>query len=289
MTSLIQYHMMNTSLVSLRKACSGFASEIFPPPHPSRAREAARELKVNVKVKVDVSGKKRIEISAYDIAPSEPNCTTRSKPVRGLRSFIRNRWTSELVAKTHQGRTFSGLHFDSSKDTAGIIAGKSSLSIKEWKLIHSSRLDVLPLRDYQWSNSPTKTCRRCNDRENDENASHATNNCAVNLSAYTQRHDAILNILENLQRSIEHEARINEAVPGHRSRPDLETTIHGSRLMVDVIVTFDSPDNLESGYRSKVEKYQIIGNILPFVVGSLGSWYPHNDDIKSFLGISNSK
>ena len=37
----------------------------------------------------------------------------------------------------------------------------------------------------------------------------------------------------------------------------------------------------------KVEKYQIFGNILPLVVGSLGSWYPRDDDIKSFLGTSN--
>ena len=94
-----------------------------------------------------------------------------------------------------------------------IIDGKSSLSIKEWKLIHSSRLDLLPLCGYQWSNSPTKTCRRCNDPENDENAFHVTDNCTVNLLGNTQRHNAILSIPEDLLKSIGHEARINKALP----------------------------------------------------------------------------
>ena len=55
--------------------------------------------------------------------------------------------------------------------------------------------------------------------------------------------------------------------------------------MVDVAVSFDTPDCLLSAHTRKVEKYMTLGNILPLVVGSLGSWYPRNEEIRSFLGI----
>ena len=34
---------------------------------------------------------------------------------------------------------------------------------------------------------------------------------------------------------------INRAPPGQRLRPDLETTLSGSRVMIDVPVSFDTP------------------------------------------------
>jgi hypothetical protein len=56
--------------------------------------------------------------------------------------------------------------------------------------------------------------------------------------------------------------------------------------MIDVVVAFDDPVNLEAAYKRKVEKYQEHGVILPLVVGSLGSWYPPNDDIRGVLGLN---
>jgi hypothetical protein len=42
---------------------------------------------------------------------------------------------------------------------------------------------------------------------------------------------------------------------------------------------------MENAYKRKFEKYSSLGRILPLVVGSLGSWYPKNEDIRSILGI----
>ena len=58
-----------------------------------------------------------------------------------------------------------------------------------------------------------------------------------------------------------------------------------SRVLIDVNVPYDNIGNLEIAFNRKVTKYMTLGNILPLVVGSLGSWHPRNDDIRSLLGI----
>jgi hypothetical protein len=55
--------------------------------------------------------------------------------------------------------------------------------------------------------------------------------------------------------------------------------------MIDVAVSYDNLGNLEAAYSRKVAKYQHLGRVVPLVVGSLGSWLPSNDDIRSLLGI----
>ncbi|KAI9555958.1 hypothetical protein GHT06_018507 [Daphnia sinensis] len=55
--------------------------------------------------------------------------------------------------------------------------------------------------------------------------------------------------------------------------------------MVDVVVCYDQPGSMENAYQRKIEKYSSLGRILPLVVGSLGSWNPRNEDIRSILGI----
>jgi hypothetical protein len=65
----------------------------------------------------------------------------------------------------------------------------------------------------------------------------------------------------------------------------LELELSGSRVMVNVVVSFDQPGSMENAYKRKFEKYSSLGMILPLVVGSFGSWYPKNDDIRSILGI----
>jgi hypothetical protein len=61
--------------------------------------------------------------------------------------------------------------------------------------------------------------------------------------------------------------------------------LSGSRVLIDVNVPYDNVGNLEIAFNRKVNKYMTLGNILPLVVGSLGSWHPRNEDIRSLLGI----
>ena len=54
--------------------------------------------------------------------------------------------------------------------------------------------------------------------------------------------------------------------------------------MIDVAVSYDIEDYLEAAYNRKVAKYQHLGRVFPLiVVGSLGSRYPANDNIRSLL------
>jgi hypothetical protein len=55
-------------------------------------------------------------------------------------------------------------------------------------------------------------------------------------------------------------------LPGSSIRPDIEVTLNGARLMIDVVVAFDDPVNLEVAYKRKLEKYQEHGVILPLYI-----------------------
>ena len=65
----------------------------------------------------------------------------------------------------------------------------------------------------------------------------------------------------------------------------MEFHLDGATVLIDVGVTYDVPENFEAGFKRKVAKYNNLSLFFPFVVGWLGSWYPRNDDIKSFLNI----
>lgn len=209
---------------------------------------------------------------------------TSIKAVRGLRKVTRQRHTMELLNARHQGRVANALALNTSKDIASLTSIRTSLHYDDWKFIHKARLDILPLRGYSWSSFDNKSCRHCG--QSIENGFHVINNCQLHLQLATKRHDSVLELLNNLLTRTGYAATINRAPAGQRLRPDVELQVSGSRLMIDVAVSYDLPENLEAAYSRKVNKYQHLGRILPLVVGSLGSWYPSNDDIRSLLAIS---
>ena len=106
------------------------------------------------------------------------------------------------------------------------------------------------------------------------------------MAQATQRHNSVQDMLAAQLTRKGLRPNVNRALPGTSVRPDIEVTLNGARLMIDVAVAFDDPVNLEAAYTRKVEKYQEHGVILPLVVGSLGSWYPPNDDIRGVLGLN---
>ena len=240
----------------------------------SLARAAARRQDV----RIDVSGDESILIIADDVSVRPV------KVVRGLRKAIRQRHTCDFISAPHQGKVAATLNLDSSsKDMAKLLSIQTPLSFLEWKYLHRSRLDLLPLVGYPWSGMEDKTCRHCH-REM-ENGFHVLNHCRMNLALSTKRHDSILNLLEQLLRKQGLTPTINKAIPGQRLRPDVEFMLSGSRVLIDVNVPYDNEGNLEIAFNRKVTKYMTLGNILPLVVGSLGSWHPRNDEIRSLLGI----
>ena len=239
-------------------------------------RHATRRLGVTV----DVSNANDIQLSVDDVAVRP------IKAVRGLRLAIRQRYTAEFAAAPHQGRVAAGLILDNeTKDIARFTSVNTELSIKDWRLIHKTRLDLLPLRGYSWCDATDKTCRKCG--EGVETAFHITNNCKMGLELATKRHNAILDCLEEVIRNKGLESTKDQRYGNTRLRPDLVTKVQGTTRIIDVVVAFDEPSHLEEAYKRKKDKYHEIssGTILPLVVGSTGAWVKTNDDIKTTLGI----
>ncbi|KAK4013360.1 hypothetical protein OUZ56_025650 [Daphnia magna] len=208
----------------------------------------ARQAAKRLGVRIDVSGDENLRIVADDVSVSPV------KAVRGLRKVARQRYTRDLISdKSHQGVVATGLSLeDKSKDMARLEQDTS--------------------------------CRRCG-KEN-ETGFHVLNHCEEGLQLATKRHNTIQDLLESLLVKQGHDVTINNAIPGQRLRPDVEFQLSGSRVMVDVVVCYDQPGSMENAYQRKYDKYSSHGRILPLVVGSLGSWYPRNDEIRSILGIN---
>ena len=238
------------------------------------ARAAAKHLAVRIDVSGDMSD---LKIVADDV--SARPC----KAVRGIRKAVRSRWTERLAALPHQGKASTGLRLDGSSDLARMVSCRTELRFEDWPLLHQARLDLLPLRGYKWSAGGNKTCRRCGTGR--ENAFHVLNQCRVNTGLMTERHNSVLGLLEQLMTRYGLQAKVNRRLEGTDLRPDVELSIAGARLMIDVAVSYDTPENLKSAHDRKVDKYLVHGNIKPLIVGSLGSWYPNNDEIRSLLGI----
>ena len=241
------------------------------------ARAAAKRLRA----RIDVSGDRAIFVIADDIS-SVP-----AKAVRALRTVVRKRHTDKFTDAPHQGKVAKALALDvTTKDIARQASTRTELGFEDWRYLYRARLDLLPLRGYVWSSPPNQPCRRCGDRRDKENAFHLLNHCKMNLALYTKRHNAVLDILANLLIKAGFNPAVNLQSEGSDLRPDIELEISGSRVLMDVRISYDEVSNLEQARNEKVAKYRDLGTTLPLIVGSLGSWPPFNDDIRAFLDIS---
>ena len=238
------------------------------------ARRAAKRLSAVI----DVSSDQEILIIADDISMRPV------KAVRGLRTAVRQYWSRRFLDSPHQGQVASGLALDStSKDMARLLSSRTNLKIVDWSAMQRARLDLLPLRGYSWSVGPTKSCRQCG--QGTENAFHVLNNCVVALQLKTARHNAVQDLLDEILLKTGHPPIIARAIPGQRLIPDVNITVDGTAILIDVTIPFHNPAILDAAYERKVTKYQSLGKVLPLVVGSLGSWHPRNEDIRSLLNI----
>ena len=152
--------------------------------------------------------------------------------------------------------------------------------------MHRARLDILPLRGYEWSKlpKPEQLCRRCGSAQ--ENGQHLLNGCRVGLVEATKRHDSVQHLLVEALQKKRLDPTVNTAFPGSTLRPDIALTTNGSVILIDVSVAYDSPECMTEQFRRKISKYSVLqGTTYPLIVGSLGSWLPSNDNIRAVLNI----
>jgi hypothetical protein len=243
----------------------------------TRARKASGCLK---RIRIDVSGEEYSKVIADDIS------TISIKAVRGLRTAMRQRWTSRLLS-AQQGKTATGLALDMAKENAGLLSCRTPLSFQEWHFLHKARLGILPVRGGPGSKSTVKTCRLgCTKLETTD---HVVCGCQVNSALSINRHNSILGLMAEETEKLGHTVSVNLAVDNSGLRPDLVVTSTNPPIIIDVTVPLSSADGLEKAQARKIEKYKHLGVVLPLVVGSLGSWLPSNDEICLALGFSGRK
>ena len=207
-----------------------------------------------------------------------------AKAVRGLRTVVRQRWTNRFLQHSQQGRVAQGLALDTkSKDIAWMTSWRTGLTFQDWHQLHRARLCLLPVRARPGCGLANKKCRHCN-RFN-ETTAHVVSACQNSMVLATERHDAVQNLLVGLLRRYGHSVEVNKQFAGSVLRPDIVITSTEQPILIDVTVTWDDPASLSRAQQEKISKYQQLGQILPFVVGALGSWPPETQEIQQTLQI----
>eukprot|EP00731_Ephydatia_muelleri_P034312 Em0054g35a len=175
------------------------------------------------------------------------------------------------------------------------------LTFPQYRFVHKARLDLLPVRTVQArcrKAIPSTLCRVCGRFQ--ETLAHVLNHCHPSMGLIRDRHNAILDrIIRAVPDSLGAKYK-EQPLPGTsgNNRPDLTVIAPDDSyaIIVDVSCPFEgSPTALEEAAQAKLLKYEPLRQsllqrfpqvtILPFIVGSLGSWYPPNDKVLSSLHI----
>ncbi|KAL5510064.1 hypothetical protein EMCRGX_G005537 [Ephydatia muelleri] len=175
------------------------------------------------------------------------------------------------------------------------------LTFPQYRFALRARLNLLPMRTVQarcGKRLPDTRCRQCHLVP--ETLSHLVNHCLPNMGMIRARHNAVL---ERLIRAIPpsmgdkfKEQPLPDTVGANR--PDLTIISPDGRsvILVDVCIPFEgAPEALHEAATAKVNKYEplrqtLLGRfesveVFPFVIGSLGSWFPPNDGVLKRLRI----
>lgn len=207
-----------------------------------------------------------------------------------IREALRAHHLAELVARPQQGKVMACVA--PQPVSSHYTYNGSFTRFSEWRFVHRARLGLVPLNAYKRGRSTNDTrCRRCG--YVCETLPHVLCHCLPHSAAMQNRHNAIL---ARLVRALPAEdrtsdrTRVNRRVLGLASalRPDLTVTRGNRVVIVDVVVPFENgPQALQAAAEEKVRKYTGLVNqlraqgkqveLLPFVVGSLGTWFRDNE------------
>lgn len=173
------------------------------------------------------------------------------------------------------------------------IRSGSFIRFADWRFIHRARLNLVPLNAaIRWNPTSNKSCRRCGHPE--ETLPHVLNHCMRYSQAYLKRHNTIVERIKVAAKSRFEVIGEDNVVDSSGLRPDLVIRRNRDVFIVDVTCPFDNRlEAFETAAAEKVQKYQALAErfktsynyrkveVVPFIVGALGSWYPGND---AFMG-----
>ncbi|GIY55745.1 retrovirus-related Pol polyprotein from type-2 retrotransposable element R2DM [Caerostris darwini] len=168
--------------------------------------------------------------------------------------------------------------------------GKSLEVVRRLAFIHRARLNLVSLNGAKpWLKDCDKRCRRCGFQQ--ESLSHVVNHCPSFSHAWQLRHNSIVNRLSKALKNRGEILSENCAVCDTVLRPDLVFRKGSDIFLIDVTCPFENRKGaFESARARKLEHYESLlplyqaqglqPQIIPILVGALGSWDPLND---SFL------
>ena len=238
----------------------------------TRTRHSSRHLKT----RIDVSDMENIKIQIDDI------CAVPQKVVRSIRLALRNRWSDRLRSYPKQGAVARSFHSNQAEHAiTQLISQSSTLSFRAWNFWHKARLQVLPVKSF--TGSPDIMCRKCFSEV--ETSMHVLSCCRSQFLLMTKRHndvqDQLCSLLSDLNISFD-----KQHISSSGLKPDLVITSNDVIYVIDIAIPFDNSDNVSESAQRKISKYSELGLVIPFVVGTLGSWPVANDILKEELGIS---
>ena len=218
-----------------------------------------------------------------------------------LQTVLHRKKLNDIENHKDQGKviTAAALHPSSNawiKDGKYTTFGQYRFSIK-------ARLDLLPV------GSVKERMRKCHPGSGrcsscgipKETLPHTLNHCPPNMPLIRERHNSILDRLTKAVPDIFLKFK-EQVIPGDTDqlKPDLVLVNSETRkgFIIDVTIPFDdSQDALKAARQKKKEKYEHLKPLLKqqhqledvtvdaFVIGSLGSWDPDNDDLLPDIGI----
>lgn len=221
------------------------------------------------------------------IGPGTLNAATRQNTMATLRKRQQQDHLNGLIALRSQGKAIECTS-KSPLNTHFMGDGKYT-RFADWRFIHRARLNLVPLNANKrtGNTAANRGCRRC--AHELESLPHVLNHCMRNSTAYTRRHDDILDRVHKAASTRWETLARNRQIPGMAGlRPDLVITKGKKAIIVDVTVAFENRDEaLQAAREQKITKYEPLANHLrtsydqvdiePIVVGSLGTWMPQND------------
>ena len=152
------------------------------------------------------------------------------------------------------------------------------------------------------------SCRRCvgkvdaDGKPFSETQCHVLQCCSFNDALITKRHDNIAQALHDmlLSLNLDSDLEVSAGEVTTTLRPDIIVRTQKHNYLIDVKSPYDGVENFERARRDNVGKYVDLAKdiqnatkrgstVETFVIGSLGSWDPANNDLLRKLSVSEAK